>query len=641
MLYSRKKAALAGLMIAAVIMVFMSGCELFEDDGTAAGMGYETESETESETETETESESETELQFDIVYISEDGSVRIILPDSTWKVSQDIDEMRVFSSGSAAMINIVHADDESSMQNISVMRSQDELVESLIHQYPEEDSFEILSFEERRSSTVEIYEYVVNYTYPMSMWAYSVTYGILARDGDAAYVVSGTVTNEDPALLDEVKASVESFSVLDSSSIFSVLPGVVKNNDGDSAEEESDQAGEEELSTLTEYLSSVTLYASHEVNVREKPSTEAGIVGTVQEGEAVSVTGETLNWFQIDLDGIVGYVSNAFLVYGDQTEAEEENEQSPAADADSGEDIYYGDSSSYYATTNVNLRSAPGTDAEVEGSLTAGSPVTVIGESGDWFVVSLDGAVYYVSKAYVASEQAEADAEYGTGQDYSGSTSYSDSVYAEDGYTEDSYVYDADAESTYTDSAYSGDLYEDSAYTDSAYTDSVYTDSAYTDSSYTENNVYTDTADTDASAAESGYTANTYADAGSTNSASAGSGSTDSSDTATNSGSADSADTGTGSGDADSAYLNSVYGSSDSTGTSDSDGTYSSSSTGMLTGTVSYVYGSTVTILGSDGGTYYIDYEDAGGLTPGSWVTAMVDYSQETDTGALYATSVY
>lgn len=51
--------------------------------------------------------------------------MQITLPDSTWKVTQDADEMRVFSSGSAAMINIVHAADDTQMKNVSVYESED------------------------------------------------------------------------------------------------------------------------------------------------------------------------------------------------------------------------------------------------------------------------------------------------------------------------------------------------------------------------------------------------------------------------------------------------------------------------------------------------------------------------------------
>ena len=113
-----RKMRIAGISLALslAIMSFTTGCNILQKEPVET----ESETQTESETETEEETESETELQTDVPYTSRDGSIRITLPDSTWKVTQDADEMRVFSSGSAAMINIVHAADATAMRNLSV-----------------------------------------------------------------------------------------------------------------------------------------------------------------------------------------------------------------------------------------------------------------------------------------------------------------------------------------------------------------------------------------------------------------------------------------------------------------------------------------------------------------------------------------
>ncbi|MCD7735621.1 MAG: SH3 domain-containing protein [Lachnospiraceae bacterium] len=435
MLNRRKKADLICLVMALAIAVLTSGCQLLNRE-------EETESETQSETVSvvESETETETEFQTDVVYISEDGSIRIILPDSTWKVTQDMDEMRVFSSGSDAMINIVHASDEDSMKNVSVLESQELLEESLAGQYPEEDAFEVLSFEERDSSTLATYEYVVEYKYSTSMWAYSVTYALLSADGDAAYVITGTVTEDDEALLEEVQESVESFSVLDESSIFSVLPGTVENNtssetEGENeTEDDADSTGSAQLATLTEYSTSVTLYASTNVNIREQPSTESTRIGSFTAGASVTVTGETTKWFRVSVNGNVGYVSKAYLVSTQpDTDADTDDDDNDSDDDDTGSssddvsestrttaelnsEISYGTSYTYYATDTVNLRSQPGTDSSVLGSVASGDAVTVTGETDNWFIVSVGGTTGYISKSYLSSTQP-------TAADTSGETS--------------------------------------------------------------------------------------------------------------------------------------------------------------------------------------------------------------------------
>ncbi|MCD8103548.1 MAG: SH3 domain-containing protein [Lachnospiraceae bacterium] len=412
MLNKRKKAVLIGLVTALAVTVLTSGCQILVEE-------EETETETESETmsETQSETETETEIRTNVVYISEDGTVRIVLPDSTWSVTQDVDEMRVFASASESMINIVHAADESGMKNISVMESEEDLEDTLSNQYPEEDAFEVLSFEVNSSSTLSVYEYVVKYNYSTSMWAYSVTYALMSAEEDAAYVVTGTVTEDDAESFDAVRTAVESFTVLDNDSIFSVLPGSVENNGTAEAQtEESDTAaGSEELATLSEYSSSVTMYTSANVNIREQPSTEAERIGSLLTGSAVTVTGETTSWYRVNVGGSVGYISKAYLVSTQPettaaTEEEEETDSSTVSSSDVisaelGSAVSYGTSYTYYTTAQVNLRSQPSTDSSVLSGLSSGTAVTVTGETDNWYIVSVDGTTGYISKAYVSSTQ--------------------------------------------------------------------------------------------------------------------------------------------------------------------------------------------------------------------------------------------
>ncbi|MCC8046377.1 MAG: SH3 domain-containing protein [Clostridiales bacterium] len=528
MLNKRMKAVLIGLVTALAVTVLTSGCQLLVEE-------EETESETASETmsETETEPDTETEIQTNVVYISEDGTVRIVLPDSTWEATQDVDEMRVFASASESMINIVHASDESAMKNISVMESEEDLEATLANQYPEEDAFEVVSFQVNSSSTLSVYEYVVKYNYSTSMWAYSVTYALMSAEDDAAYVVTGTVTEDDAESLDAVQTAVESFTVLDTDSIFSVLPGTVENNATTESETQQaaseSEAGSDELTSLSEYSTSVTLYASTNVNIRQQPSTDADRIGSLLSGSAVTVTGETNSWFRVSVGGNTGYISKAYLVSTQpDTDAEAETEASDNSTAVSssdviaaelGSEISYGTSYTYYTTTQVNLRSEPSTDSSVVSGVASGTAVTVTGETDNWFIVSVDGNTGYISKSYVSSTQPS-----------TASSSDSDS---------------------------------------------------------------------------SGSSA----------------GSTDSSDSSDSSGTTDSSS----SGDTDSS-------------------TSSSSSTGVVSGTVAAFTSDTIVIQGDDGVTYSINYSNASlnssGLTEGLYVTATIDYSQTTSGGSLYATDV-
>lgn len=407
MLNRRMKIAALSLAVSLMITGLSTGCGMLSKDEVPVQTETETPTEIVTQKVTESETETETEMKTNVAYTSQDKTIRITLPDSTWKVTQDVDEMRVFSSGNAAMINIVHAADASAMKKLSVAESENALKESLTKQYPDANAFEVVEFEKLSSTTLDTYEYVVKYN-ATSMWAYSVTYGIMAKT--EAYVITGTVLESNKVLLDAVQKSVESFTVLRNGT-FSALPGTVVNKTGSESQSQSEsgKSAENELKSLTEYGASTTLYASELVNIRQQPSTEANKIGSLNKGDQVSVVGETSEWFKVNINGNIGYINKAFLIYNppaqqsETTQTDGEVADSTKVTAELNSYIDYGAGYTYYATTDVNLRAQPGTSSGVVNTVNGGTAVTVIGETDNWFVVSVNGSTGYISKSYISS----------------------------------------------------------------------------------------------------------------------------------------------------------------------------------------------------------------------------------------------
>lgn len=425
MLNRKVKKAILTLGMSLAIVSLVSGCDkLKKPQETEA----ETEKKTEKITEAPTETEKETEPQKDIAFKSKDGSIQITLPDSTWKVTQDADEMRVFSSG-AAMISIVHKVGESNMKNLSVAESEEALKESLTKQYGEAneaDAFEVVKFEKKTAGTLNTYEYTVKYN-STSMWTYAVTYGIIADK--EAYVISGTVTDDNAVLLKAVQDSVESFTVLNNS-LFSVTPGDTSVEKQSEKQSENEQDEDEELKTLQDYDTSATLYANDNVNIRVTPSTESdeNIMGSLNKGDQVTVVGETSQWFKVNINGNICYVNKAFLVNNPVSAAEstdgntDDDSQTSVHDetkqtAEMNSYVDYGTSYTLYTTTEVNIRSKPGTDSSQVGTLGSGEAITVVGETDNWFAVSVNGSTCYISKSYVSSENNSGSGDGGNGDD--------------------------------------------------------------------------------------------------------------------------------------------------------------------------------------------------------------------------------
>ncbi len=398
---NRRRQLIAGLIIMSVSALSLSGC------GQRRGEEVQTETETQIHTEpvtvkpTEKETESETQkLITSVDYTSKDGTVKITLPDNTWKVTQDADEMRVFSSETAAMINIVHASTEAAMNNLTVMATEEDLKTSLTKQYSDATAFEIQSFESNVINGVNTYRYVVKYNATARMWAYSVTYGIVAPD--QAYVITGTVTDENKTLLAAVEKSVGSFRVLKDETLKSVTSDVIAGKTQKTTD--ANATSKTELASLKDYGYDATLYANDIVNVRQAPGTDADIIGSLNKGDKVTVVGETSGWFKVDINGNIGYIRKDFLVYNSPTTQSDQSSTDAAAAAEISTETKYGSSTTLYASSDVNIRTQPGTDSSVIGGLSTGNSVTVIGETDNWFVVSVNGTTGYVSKAYLTSD---------------------------------------------------------------------------------------------------------------------------------------------------------------------------------------------------------------------------------------------
>ena len=359
-----RKRIMICLAVLSALTFALSGC------GKKLNSG-ETESETQTEavtekiTETETETESETQkLITSVDYTSKDGTVKITLPDNTWKVTQDADEMRVFSSSSAAMINIVHASTASAMKSLSVMTSEEDLKTSLTKQYSDTNAFDIQSFENNVINGVNTYRYVVKYNATARMWAYSVTYGIVSTD--QAYVITGTVTDENSTLLAAVEKSVDSFRVLKDETLKNVTSDVISGTTQKTSETTLANSAAE-LATLTDYGTSATLYANDNVNIRLAPGTDADILGSLSAGDKVTVVGETSGWFKVNINGNIGYIRKDFLVNSPSavttTESDSSSDASTAAEL--GTETQYGASVTLYASSEVNVRSQPGTSSSI------------------------------------------------------------------------------------------------------------------------------------------------------------------------------------------------------------------------------------------------------------------------------------
>mgnify|MGYP002626106368 CR=1 FL=1 len=156
------------------------------------------------------------------------------------------------------------------------------------------------------------------------------------------------------------------------------------------------------LPAQAEYYARV--YNADTLNIRSGPGSDYPWLGSVPRDGQVRVVGESGNWYQIvTLDGLVtGYMSKNYLTTNSYSV--------PSTPAYSDPYASYTMPVSYGVVTDtnaLNVRSGPGTEYTLLGSIAKGEWVEISGESGNWYYVTVvdRGLIGFVSKNYVSQWQ--------------------------------------------------------------------------------------------------------------------------------------------------------------------------------------------------------------------------------------------
>ena len=128
-----------------------------------------------------------------------------------------------------------------------------------------------------------------------------------------------------------------------------------------------------------------TVYATADLNVRAQNDISAAVLGGIAEGGTIAQTGCTSDgWIQIDYHGTTAYVSADFV-----------SKDKPV--------VVKSMSGTMYATTEVYVRNAAGTDGTILGSLSTGNTVSVSGyTNNNWIRITYNGQTGYVSSDYLS-----------------------------------------------------------------------------------------------------------------------------------------------------------------------------------------------------------------------------------------------
>ena len=152
--------------------------------------------------------------------------------------------------------------------------------------------------------------------------------------------------------------------------------------------------------------------------LREGPSTDYERVGKVRNGMIVSVLGEENGWAFIEVDGMQAWISGSFLSFdlSETVEPEETATPEPTAeptatpeasaeptDGLEEEEEVFEPIEGLVVNNDADVRLEGDGLSEILVTITAETPVTVIGIEGDWIKVEVDGVIGYVYIDDIAS----------------------------------------------------------------------------------------------------------------------------------------------------------------------------------------------------------------------------------------------
>lgn len=147
-----------------------------------------------------------------------------------------------------------------------------------------------------------------------------------------------------------------------------------------------------------------TVYTTTDVNVRTGPGTEYDKVGRILKGQSVNRIGiGDDGWSKVIYEGTTCFMSSSYLTTNSPTET---TTSTPTEAPQKTDDGYSSVNETVYATTDVNVRSGPGTEYEKVGRITQGDSVNRVGVGNNgWSKVIYDGKTCYISSKYLSASK--------------------------------------------------------------------------------------------------------------------------------------------------------------------------------------------------------------------------------------------
>ena len=247
-----------------------------------------------------------------VKYTSNNKIMSIMLPDDSWTVEEDSDNLCMFSSRHGVIMLSEMQD-----SNIVVPKSEDDLKSVLQKEGYNSENYKVIEYENQNIDTLKAYKAVVQYDKDKASYVYGIIYGTIL--GDKEYMASAILYGEDTAVLERVKTSLYSFEVNpDAGPTATPVPTETPIPTATPAVTATPAPTVTPAPTATPAPTPtpepVTRTVKQSGNVRSAPNeTDSTVWGTIPGGTDVLVYGQVNGWYEVEYNGSRGYIYKRFI----------------------------------------------------------------------------------------------------------------------------------------------------------------------------------------------------------------------------------------------------------------------------------------------------------------------------------------
>ncbi|MBO4886229.1 MAG: SH3 domain-containing protein [Clostridia bacterium] len=154
--------------------------------------------------------------------------------------------------------------------------------------------------------------------------------------------------------------------------------------------------GKEAQAGETAYAEALAGVASTRVNMRAGAEKDAAVLTVLARGAALSVIGESGEWYRVSTADATGYVMRQYVTLtGNAPSPDPTPTPAPTNNGD------YASPVAATVSERVNMRASASADAAIVKVIAKGASVSVTGESGGWYKVTASGRSGYIYSQYV------------------------------------------------------------------------------------------------------------------------------------------------------------------------------------------------------------------------------------------------